>query len=494
MRRIGIFLLLLISLSGAYGQILHVYNEDSIPQTEVFVLFYDLNEEMLSFERPNESGVINIPNKSLEQGELIIAEFSSLTFEQRIDTLDPFKDHWIYLQADPNKLDQVVVTGQYGNQVENKSLHKITVIDRNEIMLKGAVNLRDALDGKTNLRLSQDNILGSSISMQGLSGRNVKILVDGVPIIGRLDGNLDLSQFNLEEIERIEIVEGPMSVIYGTDALAGTINLITKKGSKENIQLSANSYYETVGQYNLAGRLGYRLNNHQIALSGGRNYFDGWSVDDPLFNFPKRILADSGRVQDWNPKEQYNAKLNYGFNRNDLSIQPYMEFFSEEIKNKGLPRSPYYETAFDDIYFTRRLNAGSQFAYTNKADKLFKTVIAYNSYYRTKNTYYTDLTTLDSELTTAEGDQDTTRYSTLMNRFTFSNTNDSSQFHYEFGYDIEHSAIHTGKIEGVDQQFTDAAVFLSSVFSLGSFTEIKPGIRYGYNSIYQTQPIPSVHM
>ena len=53
-----------------------------------------------------------------------------------------------------------------------------------------------------------------------------RILVDGVPVIGRLDGNIDLSQINLENVDHIEIVEGPMSVIYGSNALAGVVNFI----------------------------------------------------------------------------------------------------------------------------------------------------------------------------------------------------------------------------------------------------------------------------
>ena len=59
-----------------------------------------------------------------------------------------------------------------------------------------------------------------------MSGENVKIMIDGVPVIGRQNGNLDLSQLNLLGIEHVEIIEGPLSVNYGNNALVGTINLI----------------------------------------------------------------------------------------------------------------------------------------------------------------------------------------------------------------------------------------------------------------------------
>ncbi|MBK9274597.1 MAG: TonB-dependent receptor plug domain-containing protein [Flavobacteriales bacterium] len=88
-----------------------------------------------------------------------------------------------------------------------------------------ANTLGEALRNELTVRLGQDNILGTAVSMQGLGGENVKVLVDGVPVIGRQDGNLDLAQLDLTGIERVEVVEGPLSVNYGTNALAGTINL-----------------------------------------------------------------------------------------------------------------------------------------------------------------------------------------------------------------------------------------------------------------------------
>ena len=64
----------------------------------------------------------------------------------------------------------------------------------------------------------------------GMSGNNVKILLDGIPLIDRGATKQSLSQLDVNSIERVEIVEGPMSVVYGTDALAGVINIITKRG------------------------------------------------------------------------------------------------------------------------------------------------------------------------------------------------------------------------------------------------------------------------
>mgnify|MGYP006265328017 FL=1 len=172
-----------------------------------------------------------------------------------------------------------------------RQVNKIKVIDREKIEAIGAVNLRDVLSNENNIRISQDNVLGSFMSLQGISGQNVKILIDGVPIIGRLNGSVDLSQINLNDIERIEIVEGPLSVNYGTDALAGTINLISKKKTSDGFSVNLNSYYESIGQYNFDGTISYKQNNNQFNFSAGRNFFDGWDPNDPFLEFPVSRLS-----------------------------------------------------------------------------------------------------------------------------------------------------------------------------------------------------------
>ena len=65
--------------------------------------------------------------------------------------------------------------------------------------------------------------------MQGLDASYTTILIDGFPIIGRSFGALDLNRISVSDIERIEVVKGPSSSLYGSNALGGVINLISKK-------------------------------------------------------------------------------------------------------------------------------------------------------------------------------------------------------------------------------------------------------------------------
>jgi outer membrane receptor for ferrienterochelin and colicins len=78
---------------------------------------------------------------------------------------------------------------------------------------------------------------GTTISMQGLGAKYVLILVDGQRQLGRVDGAIDLERFGAAEIEQIEIVRGPGSAMYGSDALGGVVNIITRAPGDERAEL-----------------------------------------------------------------------------------------------------------------------------------------------------------------------------------------------------------------------------------------------------------------
>ena len=84
----------------------------------------------------------------------------------------------ITMYTDNLELTTFVVTGQYSESSVENSVHKVKVIDSKRIEAQGAVNLQELMEQEMNIRVSQDNVLGSSMSIQGLSGENVKILID----------------------------------------------------------------------------------------------------------------------------------------------------------------------------------------------------------------------------------------------------------------------------------------------------------------------------
>ncbi|MEZ0131796.1 TonB-dependent receptor plug domain-containing protein, partial [Flavobacterium sp. LBUM151] len=79
------------------------------------------------------------------------------------------------------------------------------------------------------------------VQIQGLDAAYTMILIDGVPLVGRSSGVLDLSRVSVGNIERIEIVKGASSALYGSEAMGGVINVITKRPKKD--MFSGNVFY-----------------------------------------------------------------------------------------------------------------------------------------------------------------------------------------------------------------------------------------------------------
>lgn len=413
--------------------------------------------------------------------ELIISKMGFTTLR---DTLAKGESKNYTLITNNVNLKDVVVTGQFEANTTQDAVQQIRVIDRKRIDQQGAVSLRDVLTNELNIRLSQDGVLGSQMTMMGLGGQNVKILIDGVPMIGRMDGNIDISQINLNNIERIEIIEGPMSVIYGTDALGGVINLISKKPSTKQYTVAVNSYYETVGTYNIDANAGFKYKNLAVAVSGGRNYFDGFST----------VTGDSIRAQQWKPREQYfgDIQLTYKFKKQSHRI--YSQGFNETITSRNNPSiSAYSVTAFDDYFITNRWNNSlySDFYFNNKAS--LNLINSYSTYERKKNSYIKDLVTGDEQLTPNPEDHDTTTFNLLLFRGTYT-THNPTIFNSQLGYDINLENGTGKRLEDNKQSIGDYAFFYIAEIKLLDKLTLNQGVRFIYNTRYGAPVIPSFNI
>ncbi|MFA6150431.1 MAG: TonB-dependent receptor [Chitinophagaceae bacterium] len=418
---------------------------------------------------------------------IVILCFSEIALAQKTDTTGDGISERI--------LSNVVITGQYSPRKIEDAVQRIRVVDAKKIAAMGAQNLRDVLLNEMNVNVAQDPALGSSVSIQGVTGQNVKILIDGVPVIGRQDGNVDISQMNTYNIERIELVEGPMSVNYGTDALAGTINIITKSTVKGNVDAGINTYTESIGKYNVNANLGFNKGKHTVVLAGSRNFFDGWDPSEGFryMNFEPTI-ADGRRSVQWDPKEEYNANLQYSYRLNKATTLRFKsEYFHDIITNRGAPDGFYGYTASDDVYNTFRFNNAVFANGKILKSKNFTFLAAYNKYKRQKNTYATDLLTMDSPLGSSQ-DQDTSSYSSFNSRATFSNSLNKNKLNYELGYDVNIENGSGRRILSKQQQIGDYAIYGSSEYNITRKLIGRIGLRYAYNTAFTSPVTPSINL
>jgi outer membrane receptor for ferrienterochelin and colicins len=373
-------------------------------------------------------------------------------------------------------LNPVVVTGQFLPTLKDKSIYSVKVLSSQQIHERAANSLGDLLKSELNIRLTQDATLGTGINLAGLSGEHIKFLIDGIPVIGRMNGSIDLSQLTLQQVDHIEIIEGPMSVAYGSNALAGVINIITIKSAQANgVSATAKAYYETIGVYNLDGQVSYKQNNQSFTLSAGRNFFGGWSG------------VDSGRVQQWKPREQINASAGYQFKTNRLTLNVNGNYFNELLLGNGSLLPPYFETAFDNEFRTDRYQLSTGATYKPAANHTILFTAAWSGYEHIQNTWFKDMTTLKRYPTTNTGDQDTTTFNAFTSRSQWS-WQANKKFALQTGYDLD---IETGDGQTIGnhlRSIEDYALFSSLNYTLLPGFEIQPGARVAYNTRF-TSPV-----
>ena len=373
------------------------------------------------------------------------------------------------------ELMETIVTDIHSNKNLNNTVLNISKISAKKIEELGAVDLRDALSFQNNIRLSRDNAIGSSgITMMGIGGDNVKLLIDGVPVIGRLFNNLDLEQFNLENVKQIEVIRGPMSVIYGSNALAGTINIVTNNtNTKPRFNLNAN--YETDGQYALTGTASKSFKKkHFVTLSGGRTMFTGWSADNV------------DRTFDWIPKEQYTGRVQYSYKHKNATINVRSELLRSKLLDRGSPLLPYKEAAVDQHYTNQRFD--NSLSYSNEiGNSSIQMILGNNNFNRIKNKYYRNLITLEDVLVEGEEEQDTQTFNASVFR-TIYGFDKARTFGIEtlIGFDGNYEVGTGNRIKNDKQDQLDAALFVSAEKQLTSYALIRGGARYAYNSAFES--------
>ncbi len=419
----------------------------------------------------------------LSYKESAIVQVTSIGYADYIDTLTSISQLTLYLNPKIEEIDGVTITAQYTPEKVDKSIYQVKLIGREVIERRAASNLGDLLKNEAGIRINNDAQLGSSLSLQGISGENVKILVDGVAVEGRMNGSIDLSQLNLNNCSQVEIVEGPMSVVYGSNALAGVVNIITKKNNLP-FYLRVNAMHESVGVWNFDAITSIKKQNHHIAIEGGRNFFEGFSE------------PDTSRSKQWKPKRQWFASIRHLWIPNQkFSTETKAEIFNEKILSKGALLAPYYETAFDNTFHTQRLNLKNLTSISLTPNHRFQLQSAYQHYQRKKTTRFKDLTTLTETITSNPTDHDTSTFNNLSIRGTlFLNSNDiPDKIKIQTGFDINKEWGEGKRMKDNNQAIGDYALFATAKTTILKRLELQPGLRWAYNSRYHAPLIWSIN-
>lgn len=145
-------------------------------------------------------------------------------------------------------LDQVVVTGTGTHHRLKDSPVPVEVIGQKELQQANASSVEDALQKLVPSISFQSTSMSNNIYMNGLSGKYVLVLINGRKVAGDTSGNVDFSRINLARVKRIEIVKGAASALYGSDAMAGVINIITDEDTRDLINVMSDTRISSHGR------------------------------------------------------------------------------------------------------------------------------------------------------------------------------------------------------------------------------------------------------
>ncbi len=177
------------------------------------------------------------------------------------------------------------------------------ILSAKEIAAQGNKTLTEALTDQAGLQVVGVVGRGAGIQLQGLDPEYTLILIDGNPTIGRTSGVVNLDRFVTQNIEKIEIVKGPSSSQYGSHALAGVINIVTKKPS-EGLKGSLGAKYSSFNTANLDGSLLWAAPNdkYSFSLFGSAARTDGF----------KQVFGP-GRIQEQPENSAYTTTMDFSW-------------------------------------------------------------------------------------------------------------------------------------------------------------------------------------
>jgi len=269
------------------------------------------------------------------------------------------------LVEDLINLGSVTVTGTRTPKLLGNSPVVTQVITADEIEKIDATNIRDVLVTELpGLEFTYSMDQQVSLTMQGLGGMAILFLVDGERLAGETLDNTDFLRLNTDDIERIEIVKGAASALYGSNSVGAVINIITKKAT-DAWSLNVNTHYGSkYNDYRHGGSLGLKGGRWNSLLNVQTNGMDSYSLNGKQGGDSLSVYGN----RQWNFKE----KLTYEFNDHTSLTARAGYYFHERDKSdykkdraRDFSGSLRFVTALSDI---DKLEASYTFDRYDKSD------------------------------------------------------------------------------------------------------------------------------
>ncbi len=358
--------------------------------------------------------------------------------------------------------DEVVVTGTRTPYLLKDVPVTTEVIRTDDAIRTGATTVDQALKSAVGINID-DNFSGSGASLRGLDPTRVLILIDGEKMVGRVRGAIDLAQISLANVEKIEVVKGVGSTLYGSDAIGGVVNIITRKPQAQ-LRLNSAGEYGTFNSYMQNLELESKRGSWGLQMGARFDRTDGFDLDQstPHTNGMERIKR-------FNLDGKVTRKLSKAF---DLSING--NFFRER---KDWIESEYIDPitfTFDDQENNYRYSAGGKLNFQPNP----RTLVDINLY----GTYYDHLW----EKFTASGSlSDKSRTEDYLGEASVSATHSYKEGHVvTMGGDLVAQSLKSEEIVAGKQEVSSGDVYMQYEWKPVESLTMLPGIRLEEHSTF----------
>ena len=354
----------LISSSLIKGKILDIDSKSPVLGANVYI------EESGVGAATDKFGIFYIQSDSKK---LKVSHIGYLDIEYLIED---FKDIIIFLEPSVINSEELIVTGTRTPKAFKDSPVLTRVVSNQEIKDSQSRNLYDIMNEifPGYQRLKGEHSMSNQIRFNGLGTKSILFMVDGQKINAEYGGNMDLSVIDINNIEKIEYVDGTISTLYGSGAMGGAVNMITKEINKKSYNLNVNLFSNTPSIN--SGHISYSQDWGVVdgGVSITSNQSDGFDLKQIEY------INDNDPIQ--KHQEEFsnlnaNIKINFDFDRVNLGIS-HNNFLSSinTYKMADLDNNPFTLSIVPEFELPRNYNFRTSFKLNFQRDE--STLINYN--------------------------------------------------------------------------------------------------------------------
>ena len=381
------------------------------------------------------------------------------TLEKTVDILKPDTRADFFIKESNIDLNEVVVTGTKSEKTLKNVPVLTQVISARKMLELGITNVTDALATMVpGLNVSHNGTL-VTVTLQGMDAKYVLFLIDGERIAGEVDGDINYSMLNLQDIDHIEIIKGASSSLYGSNAIGGVINIITKK-INEPFDAKFYSRYSKYNELYSGGSIALKKGIIGSRTSINFSRTDGYDVTPET-------------PHDWtqNPYNSYQISQKFEITPSSkLSFTPYFTYYQFERGN--VSARPVH-----DLYADLSGGLKGQY-YFGKSSIDF-------SYYRDRYNTYTILEQLNNK-------RDTASFDFIQTFRTQGNFHISDRNSLTAGVEYNTERLFSTRVEGGLKNASEAVFYLQEDIRFGKRWELIAGIRTGSHSNYGFNAAPKI--